>query len=206
MWAVTDITGLRERRRRATTAEIEAAAFDLFDRFGSEHTTVDEIAAAAGVSPRTFFRYFPTKEDAVFGAKRTFFTAVSTRLAADLPGPVTLDTLTRATADVVAAHRTDATLMHRLMRLRCLCRKDDHLHRASLLLDAEQCRVRQDEIADAGDPRSALRARILIATVGVAVSAALDEWASRCAAGEDVDLVDVLRVTCALQRDLLDEH
>jgi len=58
---------LRERNRQRTAAEIEAAAFDLFQARGYEATTVELIAVAAGVSTRTFFRYFPTKEDVVFG-------------------------------------------------------------------------------------------------------------------------------------------
>ncbi|MBR8639674.1 TetR family transcriptional regulator [Streptomyces tuirus] len=65
-----DVTGtpdLRERRRLATQADIEDAALDLFERQGYERTTVLEIAAAAGVSQSTFFRYFATKEDAALG-------------------------------------------------------------------------------------------------------------------------------------------
>jgi AcrR family transcriptional regulator len=59
--------GLRARARAAMRAEIAETAFALFVRNGFEQTTVDEIAEAAGLSRRSFFRYFPSKEDTVFG-------------------------------------------------------------------------------------------------------------------------------------------
>ncbi len=49
-------------RAARTRARLQAAALDLFVRQGFEETTVEQIAAAAGVSHMTFFRYFPTKE------------------------------------------------------------------------------------------------------------------------------------------------
>ncbi|GAA2133713.1 TetR family transcriptional regulator [Actinomadura napierensis] len=60
-------TGLRERTRRAVRAELSDLAVRLFLERGYERTTVEDIAAAAGMSKRSFFRYFPSKEDAVFG-------------------------------------------------------------------------------------------------------------------------------------------
>src|SRR3954470_9308752 len=59
--------GLRARARLAMRTEIAETAFALFLARGFERTTVDEIAEAAGLSRRSFFRYFPSKEDAVFG-------------------------------------------------------------------------------------------------------------------------------------------
>ena len=59
--------GLRERKKLKTRRAIRAAAFRRFGTQGYDTTTVDQIAADAEVSPSTFFRYFPTKEDLVIG-------------------------------------------------------------------------------------------------------------------------------------------
>jgi AcrR family transcriptional regulator len=55
----------RERKRTRTKLMLQTEALKLFDRQGYETTTIEDIADAAAVSPRTFFRYFPTKEDVV---------------------------------------------------------------------------------------------------------------------------------------------
>jgi AcrR family transcriptional regulator len=62
-----DPVPIRERTRRLAQTELTSVAQDLFLEQGYEATTVEQIAAAAGMSKRTFFRYFPSKDDLVIG-------------------------------------------------------------------------------------------------------------------------------------------
>jgi AcrR family transcriptional regulator len=57
--------GLRERKKLKTKEAIQREAMRLFEKQGYEETTIEQIAAAAEISPSTFFNYFPTKEDVV---------------------------------------------------------------------------------------------------------------------------------------------
>jgi AcrR family transcriptional regulator len=73
---------LRERTRAAMRAEVSDVAFRLFAEQGFENTTVEQIAAAAGLSRTTFFRYFGTKEEVVLGRVGEFGRQVADALAA----------------------------------------------------------------------------------------------------------------------------
>lgn len=72
----------RERTRRLALTELTLVAQDLFLEHGYENTTVDQIAAAAGMSKRTFFRYFASKDDLVVGKYDLFGDRVADALDA----------------------------------------------------------------------------------------------------------------------------
>jgi AcrR family transcriptional regulator len=97
--------GLRERKKARTREALHDAAMDRFSRQGFDGTTVEEIAAACEVSPRTFFRYFPTKEDVLFGDSGERSAALVETLAAQ---PLDLAPL----AAIHAAMRTLACTYH----------------------------------------------------------------------------------------------
>lgn len=66
-WKTSMSNGLRERKKAETRAALQDAALRLADRYGMDKVSVEAIAEHAGVSPRTFFNYFPSKEDAIVG-------------------------------------------------------------------------------------------------------------------------------------------
>ncbi|SHM18726.1 acyl-CoA-like ligand-binding transcription factor [Actinacidiphila paucisporea] len=89
--------GLRERKKLRTLETIRREAYRLFAAQGYEATTVDQIAAAAEVSPSTFFRYFPTKEDVVLNDE--YDPALVEALRARPPGEPIIDSIRHALTD-----------------------------------------------------------------------------------------------------------
>jgi len=92
-------SSLRERKKLATRRGIRRVALELIAERGFSHVTVEDIAAAADVSPRTFFNYFPSKEAVLFGADPGRAEEVRARLVHDLPGHSALEVLRAVLTD-----------------------------------------------------------------------------------------------------------
>jgi AcrR family transcriptional regulator len=114
---------LRERKKLATRLGIRRAALDLIAQRGFSHVTVEDIAAAADVAPRTFFNYFPSKEAVLFGGGPDRAEELRTRLVHDLPGSSALEVLrevlseyARSVAESLAALGGDPTRWVRQMK------------------------------------------------------------------------------------------
>ncbi|HEY7482931.1 MAG TPA: TetR family transcriptional regulator [Streptosporangiaceae bacterium] len=95
--------GLRERKKRRTRQAIAAAALRLFAERGFDETTIADIAAAAEVAPRTFFSYFPSKEDVVFAEIDDRLADVRERLDRRPPGETPLATMRRVVLETMEA-------------------------------------------------------------------------------------------------------
>jgi TetR/AcrR family transcriptional regulator, regulator of mycofactocin system len=102
-----------ERRRSALLLRYELLAWELFAERGFREVTVDDIADAAGVSARTLFRYFPTKEDFLLGLPRRGTQELVDLIDAFEPSPTPLP----AVWELIRAHSMDNPPELRLLRL-----------------------------------------------------------------------------------------
>jgi TetR/AcrR family transcriptional regulator, regulator of mycofactocin system len=101
----------------ASRAELEHVAFDLFDRQGFERTTVDDIARAAGIGRRTFFRYFPSKNDVPWGNFDAELERMRLRLKALPPQMPLMEAIRAAIVDFNTFAPEQIGLHRRRMRL-----------------------------------------------------------------------------------------
>jgi AcrR family transcriptional regulator len=125
---------LRERKKQATRLELRRVALRLIADRGYSNVTVEEIAEAANVSPRTFFNYFPTKEAALFGADPELAAATRDAIVHGQPGEPVLTVLralmtSRATAVMGEFAELGGDPIEWLARMKA-ARTDPHLHAA----------------------------------------------------------------------------
>ncbi|MCQ3811120.1 MAG: TetR/AcrR family transcriptional regulator; helix-turn-helix transcriptional regulator [Acidimicrobiia bacterium] len=89
----------------------------LFAENGYHATTVDEIAGAVGVSPRTFYRYFPSKEEVLFDVSTDIRAAVVEVLSEVQPAISLADSITSAVVEVASAYDSQAELFQQMAQI-----------------------------------------------------------------------------------------
>jgi AcrR family transcriptional regulator len=179
-------TGLRERKKLQTREQITEAAIRLFAGRGFDGTTVDDIAEAADVSRRTFFRYFARKEDVVLAWKQEAADELRQALAARPVQEAPLHAVQGAIATVAHSYCARRELTLGLLGLFERPLELPHAqHDAWDAVLAEGIAQRLG-VDPAIDPRPRL-----IAAVGFAVLiATVQSWGSSGARGDLVALLD----------------
>lgn len=174
------------RRPSTSRVELETIAFRLFDREGFDATTVDDIAKAAGIGRRTFFRYFDSKNDVVWGAFTEQLEYMRERFAAR---PATESVMTSLRAVVVDFNRVDPSETGRHRRRLELILRVPALQAHSTLRYADWRAVVAEFAADRTGARPAdLRPQAIAhAALGTAL-AAYEHWLG----DPDIDLCHVL--------------
>lgn len=169
-----------------SAAELEQVAFDLFDEQGFESTTVTDIARAAGIARRTFFHYFPSKNDVPWGD----FDAELARLRADLhaspAGTPLMDKIrhclvefNRVPPEQVPAHRRRMRLILGIPALQA---------HSTLRFQAWRQVIAEFVGSQTGQPANGLAPQTIAhATLGVAL-AAYERWLDE----PDTELTDLL--------------
>lgn len=182
--AAADAPGLRERKKSRTRDAIVEAALDLFERKGYESTTVEEIADAADISPRTFFRYFDSKLDVVMPpmADEEDEHSFEEHLAAHAVDQGPIAAMHQMFRQEVQKKMADDPLF--LRQFRVTMSTPELKSRAFDHFQEHQDQLRQLFAARLGVDDDDLQAHLRAATVGTAIWTVLDRWVAEGATNE----------------------
>jgi AcrR family transcriptional regulator len=172
--------GLRERKKQRTRDALVDAAFRLFAQKGFDATTIDEIAEAVELSPRTFFRYFESKEDVALTLLDQQFSALYAAFAGRPADEPVLTALRHATVEMMRACEggTGGFDADRFTCAQQMMRESPAVHARSL----ELCSARLDELAKhvaarmGVDPAADPRPTLVAAAATTAVQTAVGAW------------------------------
>jgi AcrR family transcriptional regulator len=182
---------LLERRRQLVRADLARVAIALFAERGFDAVTVDDVAAAAGISQRTFFRYFATKDEVVLEYERHLLRRL---LAAFDDRPVTEGAVTalreafRFTSHVEEADRADV-----VRRGRILAAAPALQARADGERVAERQALVERVAARMGEPVDDLRPRAVVAAMTAVADGEFRAWTGDGGRGDPA-----ARITAAL--------
>jgi AcrR family transcriptional regulator len=203
--AATNPEGLRARKKRQTRAAIAAAAMELFQSRGFDAVTIADVAAAADVSRKTVFNYFPAKEDLVFEAGQERRAALVQAIRERPPGSSLVEPFRAATMDYldgVAHVPVDATLA-----IPRLVAGSTALRNRLFLGWEEEAAVLGPVLAqEVGEPPGSVVATIVARTLAWTHRTVFRAVFMRLLAGEDRDTVVAdLRADAARAYDLLQD-
>ncbi|PRX97238.1 TetR family transcriptional regulator [Allonocardiopsis opalescens] len=177
------VPGVRAYKKRRTRLALIDAALDLFLEHGYETTTVDAVAAAVGVSQRTFFRYFPNKDEVVLTPFGELGAAITEALRARPAQEPPLAALHAAARTALTAHcgTGGPASVERFAKVQWVLRDNPALAARQLFRAAGVDRALVAGVLDrrAEDPEAPLRAELTARVFAAAFRVALQTWADR---------------------------
>lgn len=198
--------GRRDRRKRETRRLVESVALELFERQGFRETTVDEIARRTGISARTFFRYYRSKEDVLFGwYSAALDDLVGVALTPGAPACV-LRQLQRSVDDFLASDDARTGLEARtFLRFQRVLATDPALRGAEHLYIAPIVERLMGNVARAlGPGASELTSRMVLETFGACLRTALEMWNHEGPDAGTLDLIELHHRAAAVLTHLSD--
>lgn len=170
------VEGRRERKRRQTRERIEQAAMTLFLERGFEATTIEEITEAADVSKRSFFDYFPSKEEVVFAWQDSFADRLMAAIAARPADESAVKTVEEALmATVMASADERAMALGELIHCTPALKARDQLKYAKLEQKLTEALIARKD----GAPEMQARMRMLSTIVIGALRVGGELWQER---------------------------
>ncbi|OLF15457.1 TetR/AcrR family transcriptional regulator [Actinophytocola xanthii] len=188
--------GLRERKKLATREALSAAALRLALERGAENVRVDDIAEAAGVSPRTYNNYFSSREQAIVAAVTA---ERASRVAAALRARPREEPLAEAVTEAVVEQYTSEPAGEAL----ALITSSPRLRKEYVEAAVAMRQPLESAIAERLDGAAALAPAVLAAAVSAATRVALAHWVRASDTGGGFVVVRVERSLPDLLREAL---
>ena len=192
---MTGAEPLVERRRRLVRADLGRVAISLFAERSFDAVTVDDIAAAAGISQRTFFRYFATKDEVVLDYERRLVDRLVAAVTARPSGEGPVTALRNAYVDT---SRVAPEERGRVVQLGRILAATPELRAAAHGAHARNGSLLNEVARRMGVPADDRRARAVTAAM---TSVAAAEWAAWVDGGGEGDPAERIRDALALVED-----
>jgi AcrR family transcriptional regulator len=172
-YVVEAANGLRERKKARTREAIIDAALDLFASKGFDATTVEDIAAAADVSPRTFFRYFDSKVDLIMARNEAHGEKIAPLVEARPADEGPLEALRQVLLTELAERLGDPAFAR---EFKVMCTTPTVRNLAREHFHDEEPPLARAFAKRLGFPEDDLRAQLLAGTAVSAIWTVVDRW------------------------------
>jgi AcrR family transcriptional regulator len=184
---MTERPGLRERKKEATLERLREVALDLFVERGFDAVSVDDIAEVAEVSKTTFYRYFPSKEELLFGRAAEHLALVRSVFDERPLTESPVEAARHAFRAVAGIYQSDP---HQKLAMSCIIKSTPSLAPGSQANQTAWEELLRDEVMRRQPDAEPFHAWVVAAELMACVRAATNFWLAQGAESDLAELVD----------------